>query len=81
MRDASPTANSARAGRALEADTASWRARAHNAEAFIASLRASIRGRDARISDLTGQLHDPEGNLFIDENAKLRRLLVALNET
>ncbi|WP_433521527.1 hypothetical protein ACQPZ2_29995 [Nocardia pseudovaccinii] len=79
-RDASQTASAARAEQALDADTASWRERALNAEALAASLRAAIKDRDARISDLTGQLYDPEGNHLIDENDKLRTLLVTLND-
>ncbi|AFU02821.1 hypothetical protein [Nocardia brasiliensis] len=79
-RDASQAAGSARAEQALDAETASWRERALNAEAVIASLRAAIRERDNRISDLTGQLYDPDGNHLIDENVRLRSLLTTLNQ-
>ncbi|MBY8863975.1 hypothetical protein K7711_46455 [Nocardia sp. CA2R105] len=65
---------------ALDADAASWRERSLNAEALVTSLRAAIKDRDARISDVTGQLYNPEGNHHIDENAKLRTLPVTLNE-
>jgi predicted nucleic acid-binding Zn-ribbon protein len=80
-REASQAATSARAEQALDTDTASWRERALNAESVISTLRAAVRERDARISDLTGQLYDPEGNHLIEENAKLRRLLTTLNGT
>ncbi|MGN2638966.1 hypothetical protein ACTD5D_22945 [Nocardia takedensis] len=79
-RDASQAARTQRAEQALDADTASWRERALNAEAVISSLRTAIHDRDARIGDLTGELYDPDGNHLADENAKLRTLLVALNQ-
>lgn len=79
-RDASQAVSTKRAEQTLDAETASWRERSLNAEAVIRSLRATIRDRDDRISDLTGQLYDPEGNHLIDENAKLRQLLTTLNE-
>ncbi|WP_280464542.1 hypothetical protein [Nocardia cyriacigeorgica] len=77
-RDASRATIAEHAEQRLEADTASWRERALNAEAVLGSLRATIRDRDARISDLTGQLYDPEGNHLFDENTILRRLLATL---
>lgn len=79
-RDASQATGSARAEQALDDATASWRERALNAEALVRSLRTTIRNRDDRISDLTGQLYDPEGNYLIDENTELRALLITLNE-
>lgn len=79
-RDASRAAGSHRAEQDLDAGIASWRERALNAEALIRSLRAAVKERDARISDLIGQLYDPEGNHLLDENTKLRSLLVTLNE-
>jgi hypothetical protein len=45
----------------IEDNTASWRERAHNAEALAQSLRSIVKDRDARITDLIGQLYDPEG--------------------
>ncbi|WP_406276506.1 hypothetical protein OH799_06330 [Nocardia sp. NBC_00881] len=78
-RDASQAATAKRAEQAVDAETASWRERALNAEAIIRSLRTALKDRDARISDLTGQLYDPDGNHLTDENAKLRTLLTTLN--
>ena len=46
--------------------TASWRERALNAEALANTLRAAVKELDARISDLTGQLYDPDGNHLAD---------------
>ncbi|WP_232330555.1 hypothetical protein [Nocardia fusca] len=79
-RDSSQATSTERAAQAFDADTTSWRERALNAEALVASLRAAIKDRDARITDLTGQLYDPEGNHLIDENTKLRTLLGTLNQ-
>ncbi|WP_067469053.1 hypothetical protein [Nocardia amamiensis] len=79
-RDASQAVTAARAELALDAATASWRERALNAEVLIETLRAAIKERDDRISDLTGQLYDPEGNHLIDENASLRAILTTLNQ-
>jgi hypothetical protein len=50
-----------------------------NTEALSKKLRADIRDRDARITDLTGQLYEPDGTHLADENARLRDLLVTLN--
>lgn len=79
-RDASQATGAARAEQTLDSDTASWRERALNAEAVVATLRAAVRDRDARISDLTGQLYDPDGNHLVEENAELRTLLATLNK-
>lgn len=79
-RDTSQNAAATRAEQALDANTASWRERALNAETLATGLRAAIKERDDRISDLTGELYDHDGNHLIDENAKLRGLLAALNE-
>jgi len=38
-----------------------------------------VRERDGRISDLTGQLYDPDGNHLAEQNAELRQLLITLN--
>jgi hypothetical protein len=47
----------------------------------VKSLRTTIRERDDRISDLTGQLFDPEGNHLAEHNAELRRLLGTLSDS
>ncbi|MFE3029568.1 hypothetical protein [Nocardia tengchongensis] len=78
-RDKSQAASAERAANAFDRDAASWRERALNAEALIATLRAAIKERDDRISDLTGQLYDPDGNHLAEENSKLRSLIAALN--
>lgn len=65
--------------RADDANEASWRERALNAEGHLKHLRAQIREQDGRITDLTGQLFDPEGNHLADENARLRSQIDALN--
>jgi hypothetical protein len=62
-----------------EATAASWRTRALNAEAQVKQLRNDVRARDHRISDLTGELFDPEGNHLAEENARLRGQIDALN--
>ena len=70
------------AKQAEEADASqviSWRTRAFNAEARVKQLRDQVSSQDARISDLTGQLFDPEGNHLADENARLRDQLDMLN--
>ena len=69
----------ARAEQHHERETASWRERALNAEALAKTLRATVKERDARIADLTGQLYDPDGNHLADENAELRKLVLTLN--
>jgi hypothetical protein len=79
-RDASQATATEHAEKALDRDTASWRERALNAEALAQSLRTTIHDRDARISDLTGQLYDPDGTHLADENAKLRGMLATLHQ-
>ena len=59
---------------------ASWRERALNAEALAKSLRTAVKELDARISDLTGQLYDPDGNHLAEHNAELRKLVLTLNQ-
>lgn len=78
-RDASKASQVIQAETAHEDHTASWRERALNAEALAASLRATVRERDARLADLTGQLYDPEGTHVVDENDRLRALVLDLN--
>jgi hypothetical protein len=80
-RDASQYTKAEQAGRDGDNDAASWRERATNAEALVKSLRTTIRERDDRISDLTGQLFDPEGNHLAEHNAELRRLLGTLSDS
>lgn len=63
-----------------ERQMASWRERATAAEALAKQLRNVIKEREARISDLTGQLYDPDGTHLADENAQLRKLITGLNE-
>jgi hypothetical protein len=43
-------------------------------------IAADIRDRDARITDLTGQLYEPDGTHLADENARPRDLLVTFNK-
>jgi len=62
-----------------EATASSWRTRALNAEARLKQLRSELRSRDQRISDLTGQLFDPEGNHLAEENGRLRQQIDSLN--
>lgn len=78
-RDASRANGPQRAEQALDDQTTSWRERALNAEALLGSLRTAVTERDARIADLLGQLYDPEGRHLAEENAELRKLIVALN--
>jgi hypothetical protein len=79
-RDISQNAIAKRADEKLDNETASWRERALNAQALAKTLRATVRERDARINDLTGQLYDPEGNHLAERNAELRQLVTTLNE-
>ena len=78
-RDASQVAVTTRADQKIDEYTASWRERALNAEALSKTLREAVRDRDARITDLTGQLYDPDGTHLADENTRLRDLVVTLN--
>ncbi|SLI91368.1 hypothetical protein [Mycobacteroides abscessus] len=78
-RDASQKARAQHAEHQHDAEAASWRERAINAEALSKTLRATIKERDDRISDLTGQLYDPEGNHLAEQNAELRGLVLTLN--
>lgn len=43
-------------------------------------MRSTIKDRDARIADLTGQLYDPDGTHLADENARLRDVILNLNQ-
>ncbi|MGZ6670605.1 MAG: hypothetical protein ACXVH3_38840 [Solirubrobacteraceae bacterium] len=58
--------------------SASWRERALNTEALAKSLRLTVKERDARISDLLGQLYDPTGHHLADE-LRLRELTGTLS--
>lgn len=78
-RDASQARAVERADQQVEKAFASWRERALNAEALSKSLRGAVKEREARISDLTGQLYDPDGNHLAEENARLRELVSTLN--
>ena len=40
----------------------------------------TIRERDERISDLAGQLYDPDGNHLAEQNTELRKLVCTLNQ-
>lgn len=62
-----------------DAAAASWRTRALNAEGHVKQLRKDVRDRDHRISDLLGQLFDPEGNHLAEENTRLREQINTLN--
>lgn len=79
-RDTSQNTPTEPATEELGAATASWRERAVNAEALAKSLRNTLRDRDDRISDLIGQLFDPQGNHLAEQNAELRRLMRTLHE-
>jgi hypothetical protein len=79
-RNASQVAVTTRAEQNVDKNTASWRERALNAEALSKTLRAAVKDRDARITDLTGQLYDPDGTHLADENARLRDLVLTLNK-
>jgi len=79
-RDTAQALQSATAAQSLDRQTASWRERATNAEALVKALRATIAERDGRISDLTGQLYDPDGNHLAEHNAELRKLVHTLSE-
>ncbi|WP_235621845.1 hypothetical protein [Mycobacteroides abscessus] len=79
-RDTSQAVLAEKTARKVDDQTASWRERAINAEALAKSLRAKIKERDDRISDLTGQLYGPEGNHLAEHNAELRQLVATLNE-
>jgi hypothetical protein len=70
----------ARAEQNIDENTASWRERALNAEALSKTLRAVVKDRDARIGDLIGELYDPDGTHLVDENARLRDLVLTLNK-
>jgi len=78
-RDVSQAAVTAHAEQRLDNEAASWRERALNAEALAKSLRTTVKERDARIGDLTGQLYDPDGNHLAEQNAELRQHLITLN--
>jgi hypothetical protein len=80
-RDVSQAAIPRHAEQQLDKDAASWRERALNAEALAKALRATVKDRDARIADLTGQLYDPEGTHLADENARLHDLVHSLNKS
>ncbi|WP_176476822.1 hypothetical protein [Mycobacterium intracellulare] len=71
-RDTSQLSTCARVEEQHAVEAGTWRERALNAEARLKDLRAILRQQDAQISDLTGQLFDPEGNHLVDENARLR---------
>ena len=79
-RDVSQATNTRHAEQQLDKDTASWRERALNAEALAKALRVAVKERDARLADLTGQLYDPDGAHLVDENARLRDLILTLNK-
>ena len=79
-RNASQVAVTTRAEQNVDKNTASRRERALNAEALSKTLRAAVKDRDARITELTGQLYDPDGTHLADENARLRDLVLTLNK-
>jgi hypothetical protein len=79
-RDASQTVINERTETKLDNETASWRERAINAESVAKRLRETVKDRDARLSDLTGQLYDPDGSHLAERNAELRQLVVTLSE-
>jgi hypothetical protein len=79
-RNASQIATTIRAEQSVDRRTSSWRERAINAEAHTKKLKSQLAERDSRISDLTGQLYDPNGVHLVDENARLRGLLAVANQ-
>lgn len=78
-RDTSQLNTAKHAEEADASQVTSWRTRAFNAEARVKQLRLQLNTHEARISDLTGQLFDPEGNHLADENARLRDQVDTLN--
>ncbi len=78
-RDTSQQANLDAAAESSVAATASWHSRALNAESQVKQLRQQLRAQDQQISDLTGQLFDPDGNHLAAENARLRDHIDVLN--
>lgn len=78
-RDTSQHSSRTRANEEDAAAAGAWRERALNAEGRVKELRAVIRQQDAQISDITGQLFDPEGNHLAEENARMRAQIEVLN--
>jgi hypothetical protein len=78
-RDASQAVTTTRAEDNSDRAIASWRERTLNAEALAKTLRAAVKDRDTRITNLTGQLYDPDGTHLADENSRLRDLILSLN--
>ena len=74
-RNQSVRAATIKAEESLDAQTASWRERALNAEALVSSLRSGIQRRDEQVSDLTGMLYDADGVHLVEENTRLRELI------
>lgn len=79
-RNASQIATTSRAEQIIDGRTSSWRERAINAESHAKKLKADLAERDSRITDLVGQLYDPDGVHLVDENARLRGLLAVANQ-
>jgi len=77
-RDASQATAVNHAEERADVDSASWRERELNAEAVAKTLRAAVKERDTRITDLAGQLYDADGAHLADENARLRDLLTSM---
>jgi chromosome segregation ATPase len=61
-----------------EADAASWRARALNAEDGLRQSRSKIEALQQTVADLLGQLRDPDGTSIIDERQQLRDQIISL---
>lgn len=78
-RDVSQQAKLNAVAESCTAATASWHARALNAESQVKQLRQQLRAQDQQISDLTGQLFDPDGNHLAAENTRLRDQIDVLN--
>lgn len=55
-----------------EADAASWRARALNAEDGLRQSRTDIEALRQTVADLLGQLRDPDGTNIVEERRQLR---------
>ena len=78
-RDASQGTAIQHAEQEIDKASASWRERALDAEALAKALRTTVKQREARINDLSGQLYDPDGNHLAEENTRLRELVSTLN--
>lgn len=61
-----------------EADAASWRARALNAEDGLRQSRSDVEALRQTVADLLGQLRDPDGTNIVEERRHLREQVSSL---